>query len=181
LRPGLTIEDFANDIANLIEAEELQQVVLVGHSFAGAPIWVVADRNPEALKHLIYLEAVVLETVKARFSKLEPATVAHRVKLAQETSERLATPSPSPAAFGVTETEAAACRRLTPQPLSSYQELIRLAPPEGSRKYFGSYWSDTTALMDSFLLVELAADSLKKPWRLCMRACRRSNARPSLH
>jgi pimeloyl-ACP methyl ester carboxylesterase len=38
LRPGLTIEDFANDIANLIEAEELQQVILVGHSFAGAPI-----------------------------------------------------------------------------------------------------------------------------------------------
>jgi pimeloyl-ACP methyl ester carboxylesterase len=38
LRPGLTIEDFANDIANLIEAEELQQVILVGHSFAGVPI-----------------------------------------------------------------------------------------------------------------------------------------------
>jgi pimeloyl-ACP methyl ester carboxylesterase len=46
LRPGLTIEDFADDIANLIEAEELQEVILVGHSFAGGPISVVADRNP---------------------------------------------------------------------------------------------------------------------------------------
>jgi pimeloyl-ACP methyl ester carboxylesterase len=57
LRPGLTIDDFANDIANLIEAEELQQVILVGHSLAGAPFRWVADRNPEALKHLIYLDA----------------------------------------------------------------------------------------------------------------------------
>jgi pimeloyl-ACP methyl ester carboxylesterase len=48
LQPGLTIEHFATDVANVIEAEELQRVILVGHSFGGGPISVVADRKPEA-------------------------------------------------------------------------------------------------------------------------------------
>src|SRR4051794_2568326 len=33
----VTLDTFMTDIANVIEAEELQNVVLVGHSFAGSP------------------------------------------------------------------------------------------------------------------------------------------------
>ena len=134
LRPGLTIEHFATDVANVIEAEELQRVILVGHSFAGGPISVVADRKPEALKCLIYLDAVLLENGQSAFSKLEPAIIAQRVKLAQETSEGLTIPPPPPAAFGVTEMHDAAWlrRRLTPQPLNSYREPIRLNHPLGN-------------------------------------------------
>ena len=134
LQPGLTIEHFATDVANVIETEELQRVILVGHSFAGGPISVVADRNPEALKRLIYLDAVLLENGENAFSKLEPAIVAQRVKLARETSEGLTIPAPPPATFGVTEMHDAAWlqRRLTPQPLNSYQEPIRLNHPLGN-------------------------------------------------
>src|ERR1700726_4979765 len=60
LRPGLTIEDFATDVANVIEAEELWHVILVGHSLAGGAISVVADRIPKTLKQLVYLDAGVL-------------------------------------------------------------------------------------------------------------------------
>ena len=128
LQPGLTIEDFATDVANVIEAEELQRVILVGHSFAGGPISVIADRMPEALKCLIYLDAVLLENGQSAFSKLESRIVAQRIKLAQETSQGLTIPPPPPAAFGVTETGDSAWlqRRLTPHPLNSYQEPIRL-------------------------------------------------------
>jgi pimeloyl-ACP methyl ester carboxylesterase len=134
LQPSLTIEDFATDVVSVIEAEELQQVILVGHSFAGAPISVVADRKPEALKRLIYLDAVVLENGQSAFSKLEPAIVAQRVKVAQETSEGLTIPPPPPEAFGVTETHEAGWlrRRMTPQPLNCYQEPIRLNHPLGN-------------------------------------------------
>ena len=134
LQPGLTIEHFATDVANVIEAEELREVILVGHSFAGGPISVVADRKPEVLNHLIYLDAVLLESGQSAFSKLDPAIVAERVKLAQETSEGLAIPPPSPAAFGVTNTQDAAWlrRRLTPQPLHPYREPIQLNHPLGN-------------------------------------------------
>jgi pimeloyl-ACP methyl ester carboxylesterase len=134
LRPGLTIEHFATDVANVIEAEELQQVILVGHSFAGGPISVVADRNPDLLKCLIYLDAVLLENGQSAFSKLEPGVVAQRIELAQESSEGLSIPPPPPAAFGVTEIHDVAWlrRRLTPQPLNCYQVPIRLNHPLGN-------------------------------------------------
>jgi pimeloyl-ACP methyl ester carboxylesterase len=134
LHPGLTIEHFATDVAKVIEAEELQHVILVGHSFAGGPISVVADRVPHVLKHLIYLDAVVLEDGQSAFDKLDPAIVARRIELAQESSEGLTIPAPSPEAFGVTEAFDAAWlrRRLTPQPLSSYREPIRLNHPIGN-------------------------------------------------
>jgi hypothetical protein len=44
---------------------------------------------PGALKRLIYLDAVLLENGQSAFGKLEPAIVARRVKLVQETSEGL--------------------------------------------------------------------------------------------
>jgi hypothetical protein len=46
LHPGLTIEDTATDVANVIEAE-LPKNILVGHSFGRGPVSVVADRMPE--------------------------------------------------------------------------------------------------------------------------------------
>ena len=54
-RADLTIEDFAADILNVIAAEELNDIILVGHSFGGNPVSVVADRVPERLKHLVLL------------------------------------------------------------------------------------------------------------------------------
>jgi pimeloyl-ACP methyl ester carboxylesterase len=134
LRPGLAIEDFATDVCNVIEAEELRDIILVGHSFAGGPVSVVADRMPERLKQLVFLDAVLLEDGQSAFSKLDPAIVAQRVKLAQETSGGLTIPPPPPAAFGVTEPQDVAWlrRRLTPHPLHSYMAPIRLNHPPGN-------------------------------------------------
>lgn len=134
LHPGLAIEDFATDVCNVIEAEELRDIILVGHSFAGGPVSVVADRMPERLKQLVFLDAVLLEDGQSAFSKLDPAIVAQRVKLAQETSGGLTIPPPPPAAFGVTEPQDVAWlrRRLTPHPLHSYMAPIRLNHPLGN-------------------------------------------------
>jgi pimeloyl-ACP methyl ester carboxylesterase len=128
LRPDLTIEHCAVDLIKVIEVEELTEVILVGHSFGGNPISVVADRIPEALKHLVYVDSIILENGESAFSKLDPEIVAQRMKLAQETSGGLTMPPPPPAAFGVTEPHDAEwlIRRLTPHPVNSYQVPIRL-------------------------------------------------------
>jgi pimeloyl-ACP methyl ester carboxylesterase len=52
LSPNISIDTFVDDIANLLEAEDLQDVILVGHSFGGIPITGVADRMPERIRHL---------------------------------------------------------------------------------------------------------------------------------
>jgi pimeloyl-ACP methyl ester carboxylesterase len=49
------------DIAGLIEYEDLNGVILVGHSYGGAVISGVAGRIPERIRHLVYLDASLPE------------------------------------------------------------------------------------------------------------------------
>ena len=50
------------DIVNVIRWNELQDVILVGHSYAGLIITGVAGQIPDRIRHLIYLDAFVPET-----------------------------------------------------------------------------------------------------------------------
>ncbi|MEQ8517192.1 MAG: alpha/beta hydrolase [Chromatocurvus sp.] len=47
------------DIVNVIEWEELEDVVLVGHSFAGTTITGVADRVPSRIRHIVFFDALI--------------------------------------------------------------------------------------------------------------------------
>lgn len=59
LTPHVTLETHILDVANLIEWEELDQVVLCGHSYAGAVVAGVADRLPQRIRSLVYLDAFI--------------------------------------------------------------------------------------------------------------------------
>jgi pimeloyl-ACP methyl ester carboxylesterase len=133
-RADLTIEDFATDIVNVIAAEELNDVILVGHSFGGNPVSAVADRVPERLKRLVYVDTLVLKDGESGFSVLDPAIVAQRIELAEKTSGGITIPPPSPGAFGVTDPSDAEWlrRQLTPLPLNCYREPIHLKHPLGN-------------------------------------------------
>jgi pimeloyl-ACP methyl ester carboxylesterase len=48
-----------NDVVNMILYEDLRNVVLVGHSYGGMVITGVADRVPDRIKKMIYLDAFV--------------------------------------------------------------------------------------------------------------------------
>jgi pimeloyl-ACP methyl ester carboxylesterase len=71
LHPSLTIADFATDVANVIELEELRDIILVGHSLGGGPVSVVADRMPERLKRLVILDALLLEDGQSAILRTE--------------------------------------------------------------------------------------------------------------
>ena len=46
-----------DDVANLIEYEDLRDIVLVGHSYGGMVITGVADRLAERIDHLVFIDA----------------------------------------------------------------------------------------------------------------------------
>lgn len=48
-----------NDVINAILFEELEDIVLVGHSYGGMVITGVADRIPERIQSMIYIDAFV--------------------------------------------------------------------------------------------------------------------------
>jgi pimeloyl-ACP methyl ester carboxylesterase len=45
------------DVYNAIWYEDLSDIILVGHSYGGMVVTGVADRMPERIKHLVYLDA----------------------------------------------------------------------------------------------------------------------------
>lgn len=59
LEVGLTTH--INDVVNMLLYEDLHNVILVGHSYGGMVITGVADRVPERIGKLIYLDAFVPE------------------------------------------------------------------------------------------------------------------------
>src|SRR5215218_9299337 len=57
--PDVTLETHIQDIVNVIRFEDLSDVILVGYSYSGMVTTAVADRIPERLAHLIYVDAYV--------------------------------------------------------------------------------------------------------------------------
>jgi pimeloyl-ACP methyl ester carboxylesterase len=134
LSKDITLGTFTTDIVNVIEAEELNGIVLVGHSFGGNAISGVADVMPERIRHLVYLDSLVVEGGKAPFDNLAAEVVAARRKAAEESSGGLSLPNPPPAVYGVLDPADAEWvrRRLTPHPISTYTSKLNIRGPVGN-------------------------------------------------
>lgn len=130
----ITIATFTLDLMNVIEMEELSDIVLVGHSFAGLPVSGVADRMPERLRHLVYLDSLLVQPGQSPFDGLSPAVVAARRRAAQETSGGLSLPVPPAEAMGITQPADAAwiTRRMTPHPISAHESKLELTHALGN-------------------------------------------------
>jgi pimeloyl-ACP methyl ester carboxylesterase len=135
LSAQITPETFVADLVGHIEAEELSDIVLVGHSFGGIAISGAADRVPERIRHLVYLDSLILEDGQAPFDLVPPEVVAARRALARERGAGIAIPPPPVASFGIPEDHPLApwvARRLTPHPLGAYETPLRLRNPPGN-------------------------------------------------
>ncbi len=59
-RPEIDLETHVSDIVNVLEFEALEDVVLVGHSYAGAVITGVVERSSSRLNAVVYLDTAPL-------------------------------------------------------------------------------------------------------------------------
>ncbi|MGZ0244868.1 MAG: alpha/beta fold hydrolase, partial [Alphaproteobacteria bacterium] len=57
LSPDIDLETHIADVINLLVWEELNDVILVGHSYGGMVITGVADQAKDRLRHIVYLDA----------------------------------------------------------------------------------------------------------------------------
>jgi pimeloyl-ACP methyl ester carboxylesterase len=70
--PLVGLETHLRDIVHVLTYEDLREVILVGHSNGGTLITAVAERAPERLGHLVYLDAFVPEDGQATIDLIPP-------------------------------------------------------------------------------------------------------------
>ena len=76
--PQVNLSTHIQDVCNTLFYEDLSDVILVGHSYGGMVVAGVADRMPERIKHLVFLDAFVPNDGQSlRDIASNPANVAH--------------------------------------------------------------------------------------------------------
>jgi pimeloyl-ACP methyl ester carboxylesterase len=116
----VTLETHIADIASLIQYEELENIVLVGHSYGGVVVRHVADRMPKRVACLIYLDAFVPENGKSLIDYVPDSEKSVRLNAMGE-SDGWKIPPLSAAHFAVNEADAAwVDRQCTPHPLVTF-------------------------------------------------------------
>lgn len=133
LSPAITLETHIADVLGLIEAEELDDVVLAVHSYAGMLGTAVADRIGTRLRRLVYVDAVVPAPGEAWSATHEPATREARIAASQASPDH-AFPPPDPSAFGLAgDDHAWVLRRQTPHPGHTYTAPLHFDPQRVAR------------------------------------------------
>jgi pimeloyl-ACP methyl ester carboxylesterase len=68
----INLDTHIQDVIGVIDEEDLEDIILVGHSYGGMVISGVADRVPEKVASLVYLDAFVPENGQSLFDLLLP-------------------------------------------------------------------------------------------------------------
>ena len=123
--PAVDLETHISDIVGVLETEELEDVLLLGHSYGGMVVTGAADRLPQRIARLVYLDAFVPENGKSLMDYIVP----ERGARFREEGERTGSVTPPPPSlWGITRPEDAAwlTRRESRHPFASMRQPVRL-------------------------------------------------------
>lgn len=128
LTPEVGLELNITDIANVLEWENLDNVILVAASYAGMVTTCVADRMPERIAALVYQNAFIAADGVAQHDLLPDW---RREMIEQELAEAEDSwrmPPPDPKLFGVTDADDIAwiAAKMAPQSAKTFQDKARL-------------------------------------------------------
>ncbi len=145
-RAEVDLETHISDVVNLLDYEELEDAVLVGHSYAGTVVTAVADRRPERLDAVVYLDTSPLPNGTAIADVQQPEQRADQLAAVQAHGDGWLWPVPDRAtllsgafgsAAGLREEHLSLIERhATPHPYATLTSPVRLAHdrPPGLRR-----------------------------------------------
>ncbi len=135
LSAQITIDTFVDDVVQHLEAEDVEDAILVGHSFGGIGITGAADRIPSRIRHLVYLDTLLLEGGDCAMDRMPPHWADARRRVVEERGGGICAPPPPVSVLGIPEDHPLAgwvARRMTPHPASTYVSPLRLRNPVGN-------------------------------------------------
>lgn len=137
--PEVDLDTQITDVVSVLEFEDLRDVVLVGHSYAGIVVSGVADRAAERIRRLVYLDSGPAPDGLSYLDFMPPPVREHTQRLVVEQGEGWWLPVPSWEELETVNGASLeglddAARRLfraraTPQPFRTYTQSLRLSAP----------------------------------------------------
>jgi len=115
LTRDIDLETYILDVLQVFHYEDLHDVILVGKSFSGMVITGVADRIPERIGQLVYLDAAMPDAGQAAVDLLAPEVVAMAKELVQSYGDGWLIPA-----------DPSVDQRLSPQPLRTFEQPLHL-------------------------------------------------------
>jgi pimeloyl-ACP methyl ester carboxylesterase len=139
--PQVDLDTHITDVVNLITFVDLNDVILAGHSYAGAVITSVADRIPDRLAQLVYVDSAPLADGQSMLDLSPPEGRVELERVVAELGEGWRWPFPSfeelaegASLAGLGEAERALMRaKATPQPFGTYRQPLRLTNADAGR------------------------------------------------
>jgi pimeloyl-ACP methyl ester carboxylesterase len=124
---AIDLETHISDLLNHIAYENLNDVVLVAHSYAGFVAYGLADRNAAAIGRLVLLDAFIPRDGETMAEHVGERGDQYRATAAKD-PDWLAPPPPI-SVLGVGEEDAGwAEPRMTPQPVQTYLQPATVGP-----------------------------------------------------
>lgn len=128
--PEVDLDTHIQDVVNVIFYEDLSNVVLAGHSYGGMVITGVADRCPERLAHLVYLDAAVPSDGQSLADGSGPERRREREDLARREGDGWKIPPGPMQSDDPPEIVEWAQPRRAPQSLKTFTQPVRLTRGE---------------------------------------------------
>jgi pimeloyl-ACP methyl ester carboxylesterase len=132
--PAIDLDTHITDIVNLIAYEDLRNVVLVGHSYAGVPVTGAAGRISERIARLVYLDSAPIPSGMSYLDTNPPELKERIERRVAERGEGWRLPMPSwkemaaeqgASIEGLTEDDLRLiASRATPHPFGSYMQPL---------------------------------------------------------
>ena len=119
--PAIDLSTHVKDVMGVLEVYDLQDVILVGHSYGGMVITAVSAAAAERIRSLVYIDAFVPGDGQCLWDLADAATRTHFIS-AQRGHPGLVDPFPQP--------PGAPPRPLSPHPFASLVEPVRLSGTE---------------------------------------------------
>jgi len=128
LSRAINLDTHIDDVVNLIRWEELSNVILCGHSYGGCVISGVADRVPDRIDSLVYLDAFLLQNGQSLHDTLPEAQRRLQLELARDVGDGWKVPPIPAEVFNVNAADRAwVDRQCTMHPLATFQQPLTLS------------------------------------------------------
>lgn len=140
LTPNVGLSMHIQDVVNVLTYEDLHDVILAGHSYAGMVVTGVVDREPGRVKQLVYVDSAAPSDGQNATGAFADGTAAVLSSMSEGTKESWLLPPLSMEAEGITRDEDIAwvSSKRVAHPLLALQEALRFTS-DGVAKVSKSY------------------------------------------